>query len=261
MHLRPLRPAGELRRISSTYVALTCAKAIRMPMPHYWDNLHFTMGWEPDAPRAERSVIASAVKVAITQFDGHMGREVVNNSEGSAAVDLPIAEIIADFAKSSYETAWLPPQSEVFKNISTYLSLNLMAKKITAPKAEKTRMAHAERLRGEVEESLKANPNDPLELKRKEELEKTLREKNRFFDKAKPPKSGPAVITAIKVVRQTNLWNRYEARKEEISRDIAGGEKPALTTGKFGSSERERLQLTSSSGGYPSSTVRSAKCS
>ncbi|PTT74934.1 hypothetical protein DBR42_29995 [Pelomonas sp. HMWF004] len=158
----------------------------------------------------------------------------------------------------SYDTAFLNPNSDLFRRIADYLSANAEARTLAPPTGERTRMRRAvdkilelqdkgDALSADEVKVLKTNLHTlreaPSYMKGIRSRSGTTQEQSYDFaklyatygvprTKQKPPKSGRVVITKIRVIRHDELWNRYEAARKRIGDDIGQTPEPrALTTG------------------------------
>lgn len=221
-----------------------------MSKPSYWQGLTWANGWDSHQP----AIVATSEPI-----EDSVSRRVSNGDERLRARSLSETQLVAAVAEQgSYDTAFLDPNSDLFRRIAHYLSANAEARTLAPPTGERTRMRRAvdkilelqdkgDGLSADELKVLKTNLHtlreDPSYMKGIRSRSGSTQEQSYDFaelytkhgvlrTKQKPPKSGRVVITKIRVIRHDELWNRYESARERIRNDIGQTPEPrALTTG------------------------------
>ncbi|MDO9527101.1 MAG: hypothetical protein Q7J57_16440 [Gemmobacter sp.] len=196
-----------------------------MSEPDYWSELNWTNGWDDQLPSV----------VAVSERSDESGsRKIINGTSRRRARSRSESDLVVAVAdRGAYDTAFLDPNSDMFRRIATYLSANAAARTLAPPQGERTRMVRAQDKIDELSLKPALSANDILVLKTNLT---TLREDPSYIKpayvalytqhgvprtKKSPPKSGKVIITKIRVIRHPALWAQYDAARDRIRDDIA----------------------------------------
>jgi hypothetical protein len=113
----------------------------------------------------------------------------------------------------AFEVAELPHGSLMFQALSRYIQGNIQARSFRAKKAERTRMQRAE--------AILKDTSGKYNVRWKQSADYRLKEKSELGGTTPPPSSGPVDVAKILIIKNEQLWERYE-NKRYVMRSRAG---------------------------------------